>query len=260
MVRGALFLVIVQIKRILQHRTDAIAWFVVAVLRLAVGLTVIFTVYSFIPSIEGFDAYACILVYAGYSFVTSLFYTLFPWTLWYSRRYIIEGRMLTMITKPIDPLLYLIGENFSCEEFLEAIANLLLFVIVAALSGVSWWRILALVALFVPSTMTVTGIFILVASLGARSHGIERAFSPITSMIDFAQYPTSIYPRGIRFFMNWIIPYSLIAFVPVSIALGVSPAELSKTLWWMPVYGISIFFISIYAFRSTLRGFESSGT
>lgn len=198
--KAFLYLVSVQIRRVLQHRADALMWCVVSALRITAGLVVIFTVYSFIPDIEGFDRNGCILIFAGYSIVTSVFYMLFPWTLWYSRRYIIEGRLLTLITKPYSPLLFLIGENYGREELLELITNFLLFVAVAIISNIPLWRVALLVALFVPGIMTISGIFLVVVSIGSRSPGVEQAFSPLMSLVQFAQYPTSIYPRAVRFF------------------------------------------------------------
>lgn len=225
-----------------------------------VDIAVIFAVYRFIPQIEGFDTYTCVLIYSMYGIVTSVFYTLFPWTLWFSRSYIIEGNLVTLLAKPASPLMLLIAKDSSAEEFIYLAVRVAVYIFAVVKLKFGFPIILALSAGMIPGILTIVGIFLLVACVSARYPGAEEAFSPVTSLSDFARYPTSIYPKALRVILNWIVPYSLIAFVPVSMILGIDLRGLSYRLWWLPLYGIGIFILSYILFKITIRRYEASGT
>ena len=255
-----LYLLSAKFRRILQSRYDALVWVLGISLHIIVDVAVIFAVYRFIPQIEGFDMYTCILIYSMYGIVTSVFYTLFPWTLWFSRSYVIDGNLITILTKPVSPLSLLIAQDSSAEELIYLLVRVLVYLFVVVKLEYDVLTILALSAGMIPGVMTIAGIFLLVACVGSRFPGAEEAFSPVTSLSDFSRYPTSIYPKALRIILNWIIPYSLIAFVPVSLVFGIDISDLAYRLWWLPLYGVGIFMLGYISFSFTIRRYESTGT
>ena len=258
--RAFFYLIGIQLRRVLQHRADALVWMLVSILRLLVGLGIIFTVYSFIPEIEGFDRYTCILLFAAYSMVSSVFYMLFAWTLWYSRRYLVEGKLMLILTKPLSPLLYLMGENFSREEVPDVIASTVLFFVASIILKAHPLQIFTMLAFLVPGVLTIAGLYLIVASIASRFHTVEQAFSPITEFMSFAEYPISIYPKAIQFVLLWVVPYSLIAFIPIAAVRGISVDTIPFNMWWLPLYGVVVFVIGFGAFRRSITKFEATGS
>jgi ABC-2 type transport system permease protein len=230
------------------------------VLSASVDLVVIFTVFSFVPHIEGFSTFTGILIYGMYGMVESIFFIFFAWTLWFSHRYIIQGDLITVLSRPSRALALLMATNASREELLYLAVRFAVFIFAVVKLRLTFLRSLALLACVIPGVLMLAGIFVIVACIGARYPKSEEAFTPLMQMIGFAKYPTSIYPRSVRFLLNWVVPYSLIAFVPVSIILGLQIYDFSFNLWWLPVYGFGIFSIAYILFYFTANRFESTGT
>lgn len=246
-----------ELKKSLSFRSDSLVWIFTSVTRAIINIIVIITIFSFIPTLKNFNANECILIYSIYLMVIGLFYAFFNWTLFYSNSYLINGKLTDVLIKPVNPLLFIIGQRFAFSEIIEFFTGFVLFIYSIIILKISILKTLSLLLLVGPGTLSIAGIFIIVASIARKFPKIDEAFNPLMSILDFAQYPVSIYPNMVKFFLTWIFPISLIAFYPASIVL--EKEIFSLKLLFLPIYGLLFFIIGYLLFVKSVRDYESTG-
>lgn len=115
---------------------------------------------------------------------------------------------------PVNPFLYLIFDNFALSEVFGIFTGFLIFTYSAYTLNLGIITVLFLFLFLIAGTLGIAGIFLITSSFSIKHPKIEEAFSPLMDMLNFAQYPISIYHEFIRFILTYIFPVSMIAFYP----------------------------------------------
>ncbi len=103
----------------------------------------------------------------------------------------------------------------------------------------------------------IVGLFLIIASISSKHPKMEEAFSPLMDMLDFAQYPISIYNAFVRFILTYIFPISMIAFYPAAFSLNKFSYDFK--LIFIPIYSVCIFIVGYILFIKSTRRYEGSG-
>jgi ABC-2 type transport system permease protein len=84
---------------------------------------------------------------------------------------------------------------------------------------------------------------------------------PVTSIVyntyEFAKYPLSIYSRGIRIVMTWVIPYGFASFYPASHLLG---RDVGLLAWLGPGVAVVLLLVAYRVWTFGLAHYTSTGT
>lgn len=250
-------LLIIKLKMLLYFKGDSLTWIFANILRSIVELLTITILFSNVSYIENYNFNECLVVYSLYSMVSSLFYCFFAWTFWFSNSYLISGRLSSVIIKPVNPFIYIIGENIAVSELIAFIIGVVLYIFSTFLLSLSFYKTIILFLCVIPSTLAVAGVFLIVSSLSYKLYKLEEVFSPLINFLDYAQYPTSIYPSYIKIFLTWVIPYSLIAYYPTAVVFGKTLSI--KEIIYLPIYGLFIFILGLFLFLNNIKLYQDSG-
>ena len=237
---------------------DTVLWFFVRLSETAIGVIALLFLFTKTDEIGGLGRDACLLIYGLYHIGTGLFYALFAWTLWYSQSYVIEGRLITVLVKPVNPFLYLTAKKFSASELFAVLNGSVIFIYIVVTLEIGILHILLILLLMFSGVLACTGLFLLLDALACKYLKLEEAFSPFFSLLQFAQYPLNIYSSSLRLFLTFIIPIGLIAYYP---ALPILDQSMHISKWLLPfVYGFALFGVGYGAFCGTIHKFTGTGT
>jgi ABC-2 type transport system permease protein len=115
----------------------------------------------------------------------------------------------------------------------------------------------ALIIMIISATLIYTSIKLFIASLAfwiKRSQSILYMFYMTA---DFSKYPIAIYHKSIRFFITYIVPFALTAYVPASYYLGANSLLYSLGLTVLASVILSCF--AYYTFKVGTDQYESVG-
>lgn len=250
-------LLVLKIKEQLSFKNDSILWLIVRVLNSIMGILVLVFIFNKTLEIKGFNREECLLIYSLYTMSVDVFYCFFAWTLWYSNTYILQGKLSLVLKLPVNPFLYITFDNFALSEVFGIITGLLIFIYSAYTLNLGIVTILSLFLFLSAGTLGIIGIFLIVSSFSIKYPKIEEAFSPLMDMLDFAQYPISIYSAFIRFILTYVFPVSMIAFYPAAFSLNKYSFSIKFIL--LPIYSIIIFIIGYLLFIKSIKKYEGTG-
>ncbi len=250
-------LLTLNIKEQLSFKNDSILWLVVRTLDSIMGILVIIFIFNNTLEIKGFNREECLLIYSLYTISIDVFYCFFAWTLWYSNSYILQGKLTSVLRLPVNPFLYISFNNFSLAEVFGIISGLLIFIYSACVLNLTFLTIISLFLFLIAGTLGIVGVFLIVSSLSIKHPKIEEAFSPLMYMLDFAQYPISIYNSFVRFILTYIFPISMIAFYPAAFSLNKYSFDIKFIL--LPLYSIIIFVLGYILFIQSTKKYEGTG-
>jgi ABC-2 type transport system permease protein len=125
------------------------------------------------------------------------------------------------LLRPINPLFHLLAERFSYESISSAVVGAVVLFKASSALGLAWTPLkLVYLGLAVFSGGVIfTALNLLTA---ASAFWLVDPFPTMRVVFDlhtFAQYPLSIYGKGIQALMTWLIPFGFASFYPASYLL-----------------------------------------
>ena len=77
----------------------------------------------------------------------------------------------------------------------------------------------------------------------------------VDNVSDFAKYPTSIYNKGVKFILDYIIPFAVLAYFPTLVLLKGDV----KVLFVSVAITVVLFLLSMIVWRIGIKNYKSSG-
>src|SRR4030095_8555258 len=223
-----------RLKVLMEYRASFILGACSAFVWQASSIAMVWVVMQKVPSLNGWSYDEVLLVYGLITLAKSINH-MFADNLWtLGRIYIRSGGFDRFLVRPIDPLFHLLADRF-CQD---GVGNFLVGAVLVIKSSIALdidWTPLKLLMLIVG---VVSGGFIFIAlnliTCVAAFWIVDSV--PVTRLVFdnhlFAQYPLSIYPRGISILLTWIIPYGFASFYPASYLLG---RDAGNIAWFGPL-------------------------
>lgn len=174
--------------------------------------------------------------------------------------YIVEGKLDQFLIAPINPFWYVIGINFRATNLVITIICGTIATFAANNAGVTLSsRIVFYLIGLVGGVLIVASFNVMIGSL---SFWIYQTHNIMSFMIDtvgeLLKYPISIYTKGLRFLLTFILPISLIDYYPTAYLLVDN--EMSWTVMIIILLvGIVLFYLSYCLWYLGLKQYKSSG-
>jgi ABC-2 type transport system permease protein len=249
------------LKSLLANRGDFIIQFVTIFLYQLLGLIFIGIIFSKVPQIKGWSFYEVLFIFGFFNVVTGFFYMHFAWTLWFPNSYIINRGLDALLTRPLNPYFQLIAEELgnSIQEIFSLLLGIAIMIFAAFGLGLEF-NFLLLIYLAVGllcGVLILGGLFTALTSLAFWIKGTASVASPLMSLMDFAQYPLTIYNKILRFIFTFILPFGFLAFYPGAAVLRAGYGD-----YILLGIGLAlVFFLGGYGlFNRGLRRYESAGS
>jgi len=248
------------LKRLLEYRADFIVGTFSYFFMQGCTLVFIWVVFSNVNALAGFSNYEVLFIY-GFSLIPKALDNLFFDNFWeVSYRIIRKGEFDRYLTRPINPLLQVMMEQFNVDALGElAMAGALIVISVNHLP-LRWTA--AKIALSLAVMPFATAIYAAIKILGTAVSFWAKQSGNVLFMFyminDFAKYPVGIYNRLIRIVITYIVPFALTAYFPAEYILrGTNPLF---NIGMPAVVSAALLGIAIFIWNMGLSAYESSGS
>lgn len=248
------------LKTLMEYKVDFLIGLSGFVVTQAIGIILIKIIFSNIPKLNGWNYNQVLFIYAFSQIPRGIDHLLSD-NLWMlSRRIIVFGEFDKYLLKPINPLFYLLAEKYQTDAYGELIVGfcLICYSLSKLKFQITFSVSISLILITIFATAIYTSIKLICASLAFWTRNSFNILSVVYSLSDFAKYPSSIYPKSIRFIITFIIPFSFTAYFPVS-----SIFRMKNILITVGGTAVVTIILGVIAYRVWLKGisvYESSGT
>jgi viologen exporter family transport system permease protein len=243
----------------LNQRADFLIMAGAAVLMQAMGYLFLWIVLRQIPSVAGWTFWQLVVVYAMV-FITEGCVSLFFEGLWRFSGLLNRGELDLFLVRPVPVLLQVLVHDVG----MNGIGNIVLGAVMVAQAlthvNVAWTPLTVLIALvlFVSAVLVRGATVLAAASLGFWTGAPQNsAMLVVHNLASFAQFPLSIYGRGLQAFLTFGVPFAFVSYYPAAWLFG------KEHLGWV---GLCTPLVAAYAvcaaralFRRGLTRYESAG-
>jgi ABC-2 type transport system permease protein len=246
-------------RRVFEYRTDLFLGFGTHLVRSAMGLLLVWALFTRIQVIQGWNAPEVMLIY-GLAVTTAGLTSVIGVCLFgLGRDMILTGHLDRLLLRPRNTLFLLMSEGINDSAFGQVVTGL------AALGWAcahlpDFWnaaRLAWLVAALGCGTLIFYSIILLSVTVCfwyETEWGLLNATEPLGSL---AQYPLDIYNAGVRFILTWIVPFGFTAFLPAAALLR--PQEYGIFYWIIPLFSLGFFTVAYAAWKAGLNHYVGAG-
>jgi ABC-2 type transport system permease protein len=244
----------------MEYRIDFLTGAFSFLINQVINILFISIIFSQIPDLQGWNYQQIIFIY-GFSLLPKGLDHFCTDNLWKVSYFIVRrGDFDKYLTRPINPLLHVIIEDFQFDALGEFIVGIYLVTSASIKLGLSFGvvDILFLIVAVIFGALIFTSIKIAFAALALwikRSGSILHMFYMSS---DFARYPVTIYNNVIKTIITYIIPFAFTAFYPANYFLtGANPLF---NIGGVVVISVILLGISICIWNKGLGAYESAGS
>ncbi len=220
---------------------------------------VIIALFNKFSNIKGFTVYEILLCFSiihfGYSITETFFRGIDRF-----EDLIIDGSLDRFLVRPRGILFQVICQKIQLVKIFRVIQSLIIMFIALANLNINWdiTKIIVLILMMIASILIFFGIFILTASYCFITvQGLEVKNILTDGGKNLAQYPISIYKKGMIFIFTFIIPYAFINYYPLLYFLD----KKNNILYMFSPLLVFIFLIPcLLSFKIGLKHYSSTGS
>ena len=210
-------------------------------------------------NIKGYSLYEVLLCFSIIQFG-------FSWTETFFRgidkfdNLIVNGSLDRFLVRPRGILFQTLCSEIDFVKIFRILQSLIVMVIALVKLDISWGidKVIVLVLMMIASILIFFGLFVLTSSYCFITiQGLEVRNLLTDGGKYLAQYPISIYKKGIVFIFTFIIPYAFINYYPLLYFLG----RTKNTLYLFSPLLVFIFLIPcLWSFKIGLKHYNSVGS
>lgn len=248
----------------LEYRANFIMWFGFTIVYHGVALAALYVTMRQFPSMNGWDFREMFFLYAlwmaGHELHNTLFFTVVS-----VPEYVREGRFDRFLVRPLDTLFQVltVPQQIVPDGLVLAIATLAAATVAVGVR-VDWLFVVFVPLIALGGALIDLGISLVVATISFWVIRVDTLRWVVMSLEqDFTRYPISIYTRGVRIVLAFVLPFAFMNYFPATYFLQKTEPGLHLN----PVVGlltpaIGLLWIAIaYAFwRVGLRHYQGTGS
>ncbi len=251
------------VKAMLTYRFSFVINCISQALDYAVTFLLMWVMISAFESMNGWNAYEVMLLYAfslfSYGIAGTFFFQMIntlPGQIW-------KGGFDDVLVKPVKILPYLLSSSFICNY----IAHITLSAIVMGICfqaleiPVTFWLVLRIFRILAFGSLVYGGLFLIVGGSSFLATKTEALNHIMFFFREVSFYPLSIFPRMIQIIATVLIPYGFINFYPLQELLGKSDAGyFGNPAGWSCFVCVLFFLIACLFFNRSAKQYKSSGS
>lgn len=215
-------------------------------------------IFMYINAIGGWTKYEIIILYGIVTINSGIFLLLFSELENIGSEYIIEGKLDTLLIRPVNPVLLIVSKNIDEKQISEIFIG-----IVAVIYGGKFVK-LPLSAYFFIILICINGVIIYFAVfllINSLSFWFNSRFSIMWTFMELNEYikfPLSIYGKNIKFLLTYIVPFALVSFYPLNFILS-KENSLKWLIYLSPIISVIFLLISLFVWNTGIKKYESTG-
>lgn len=175
-----------------------------------------------------------------------------------------QGKFDMFLTKPMNPFLHLISRQFQHIFIGHLVLSSIVFFICLSRLNVTWSvvKIVWLIFVLLGATLIQAAFMIITGCLSFwYTNSTSVASSILNSLRGFIDYPISIYNKGLKILLTFILPYGFISFYPAQYFLNKTNDIVFHPFfqYGTPVVGILLFIIAYRIWLVGVNHYNSAG-
>lgn len=254
----------VNLLTMIEYRANFIMWFFFTIVYHGVALAALYVTMRQFPSMNGWDFRQMFFLYAlwmtGHETHNSLFFTIVS-----VPDYIREGRFDRFLVRPLDTLFQVVTVPQQIVPDGLVLGVITLGVATAAAGvKVDAAFVLLIVPIVLGGALIDLGISLAIATVAFWFVRVDTLRWVVMSLEqDFTRYPISIYTRGVRIVLSFVLPFAFMNYFPATYFLQKSDTgmHLNPSVGLLtPAIGLA-WTAAAYAFwRVGLRHYQGTGS
>ncbi len=211
------------IKGMLTYRWSFLANCISQALDYSVTFLLMWIMISAFDTMNGWNAYEVMLLYAFSLFAYGIAGTFFFNIMNLVPGQILKGTFDDVLLKPVKILPYLISSSFICNY----IAHMTLSAVVVAICmralkiSFTWQFLGSAAGILLCGSLVYAGLFLIVTASAFLAAKNDALFQVMYFFREVSYYPVSIFPRAIQVIVTTLVPYG---FVNIRVGRGVGAA------------------------------------
>lgn len=210
-------------------------------------------------NIKGFNLYEIFIcfgvIHFGFAFCETFFRGIDRF-----EEHIINGSLDRFLVRPKNVLLQVLVSEVDFVKVFKAFQALIIIGIGVVKINMSLdiFKIVTLINMLISSVLIFLGIFIFTASycfITVDGLEVKNLFTDGGKYL--AQYPISIYKKGMFMFFTFIIPYGFVNYYPLLYLIGRTN---NKLYMLSPLVTVVFVFLSVLVFNKGLKKYTSTGS
>jgi ABC-2 type transport system permease protein len=254
----------INLLSMLEYRANFIMWAGFTVIYHATAIAALWVTLRNFPSINGWDFRETAFMYGLWMLGHSL-HNAFLFTVGSVPEFVREGRFDRFLVRPLDPLFQAltVPQQIMPDELILAIVY---FCVATAFAGVhvDWVLILYVPLVAIGGALIDFGINLAIATASfwfTRVDSLRWVFMSLEQ--EFSRYPISIYQRGVRLVLAFVLPFAFMNYFPATYLLHKSEDGLNLNPaigLFTPLVGLVVF-LGAYAFwRVGINRYQGTGS
>ncbi len=210
-------------------------------------------------NIKGFNVYEILLCFSiiqfGFAFNETFFRGIDRF-----EDLVIDGSLDRFLVRPRGILFQTMCQKMHLIKIFRLLQAIIILVIALIKLNISWsiTKVIVLLLMLISSTLIFFGIFVLTASycfITVQGLEVKNLFTDGGKHM--AQYPISIYKKGIVFVFTFIIPYAFINYYPLLFFIG----RTNNILYMLSPLMVFVFLIPcLLSFKIGLKHYTGAGS
>lgn len=246
------------LKQLIEYKSDFFVGIIGMFLTQGLEILFISIIFNQIPSLNGWTFKQVAFIY-GFSLIPKGIDHLFFDNLWaVGQRLVWKGEFDKYMTRPLNPLFHVLVEHFQVDAFGELIIGISLLTL--NISVVQWdWLKVCIFIISIPfTTLIYTSLKIIAASMAFWSKRAGSVMYVFYMINDFSKYPLSIYNKGIRALITFVLPFAFTAFYPADYLI--TGQNFAFHIGGLFVISILLFCLALKIWDKGISVYESAGS
>lgn len=248
------------IKSLMEYRVDFMLGLVGFLLVQFTGVVFIKLIFNSVPRLEGWDFYEVLFIYGFAQIPRGIDHVLTD-NLWLlSGSILVQGQFDKYLIRPLNPLFHLIAEKFQPDGFGEILIGIILLIKASTELKVqfTFGKVILLIVTIIFGSLIYASIKLAVASIAFWVKFAQSYLFMTYQLSSFTKYPISIYPKAIRSFITFIIPFAFTGYFPGAYFLGKEGIFNGVILTCF--ISIVSFYVAYSIWLKGMKKYESSGS
>ena len=238
----------------LEYRADLLVGFIADLSMSALGIILIFALFSHVDTIAGWDRGASLWLWGMAECTSGITQCLFNGVMVANRDYLINGGLDRLLLRPAHPLVQLITERISFIGFSNFVIGIVMMILGQIEHPVLFSSIVYLPLMILGGVALMGGMLMAMSALGFIAHHTGTFSGLLMQSASFSRYPLTIFPNPIRVLL---LPVGLLAYLPIGSILGYDGLENWQFI--QPVIGFVVFGLAISWWNRLSKMYKSTG-
>lgn len=243
-------------KSLEKHKVDTLLNFLNICANQAVSIVFLYIIFGSVPSLQGYTKDELLLIYGIFIFNKGIA-AFFTGSLYEIESQIRDGTFDGILVRPVRPIIQILGLNLEFGELVNIGTGFAIIIakLPAVKTKITIWDIITILLFVILSVIVVFSIRLICMSVAFWTLTSFPVAIAVDNVSDFAKYPTSIYNKGVKFMLDYIIPFAVIAYFPTLVLLK---DDIKVALVSM-VITVILFLFSMIVWRVGIKNYKSSG-